>query len=817
MSIEARRKWRYSPARRAEQLASRGFLVMKTRVFLAAAWACLCVPICSTAAELPADKYQVENLDRGLIALRSTDSSVYIGWRLLGTDPADLAFNLYRATGEGAPVRLNDTPLLTTTDLVDSTADPTQVNSYTVRPVLQGVELPAGGSFVLAANAPVQPYLTVPLQQPPGASVEVPPGHVTQTFTYTANDASVGDLDGDGDYEIVLKWDPTNTRDNASAGLSGPQILDAYELDGTLLWRINLGRNIRSGAHYTQFMVYDLDGDGKAEVACKTADGTVDGQGTVIGDATKDYRSLLLPTDGIQVPATNDARYGKVLAGPELFSIFDGATGKALATTDYIATRDPIDSWGGIGGNGNNDSNGNRGDRFLAAVAYLDGHLPSVIMARGYYGRTVLAAWDWRGGQLTSRWVFDSGRSVGTGFPWAGSSPFNGQGNHNLSVADVDHDGKDEIVYGSMVVDDNGQGLFSTGLRHGDALHVGDLVPSRPGLEVYGVHESEGNTLSLGTPGMALYDAANGQIIWSFVPGLDVGRGMEADIDPRTPGDEFWSSNVAAGLVDGQGNRIAEAPTSVNHAVWWDADPLREIEDANWISKWDWNTSTLTRLLTADGAASNNGTKQNAALTGDLLGDWREEVMFRAADNLSLRIYSTTTPATNRQYTLMHDPQYRLAIAWQNVGYNQPPHPSFFIGDGMAAPPVPDVAHFDTQAPAFKKLFPNRRVLSPANNQLELVLISAQLVDLLDTAPSARIVAVSSDAPVDDDDRGRGHGHGHDKPDFKIVGPLAVLLRAETNRHDDDRTYTIDVEGSDASGNTLTQSVRVRVVRHRRH
>ena len=784
---------------------------MKTSARLAAAIACLLVSFSTFAHDAPpAPRYQVENLGRGVIALRASETSVYVGWRLLGTDPAGLAFNVYRATGAGDAVRVNDTPLTATTDLVDGGADLTQANAYSVRPVLRGVELPASAAFVLAANSPVRQYLTVPLQRPASGNVEVPEGNPTQAVTYSPNDASVADLDGDGEYEIVLKWDPSNARDNASAGLAGRQLIDAYKLDGTLLWRIDLGRNIRSGAHYTQFMVYDLDGDGRAELACKTADGTVDGVGTVIGDPAKDYRSLLVPTDGIQVPATNDARYGKVLAGPEYFTVFDGLTGKALATTNYLAGRDPIDSWGGIGGNGNNDNNGNRGDRFLAAVAYLDGHLPSVIMARGYYGRTVLAAWDYRNGQLTSRWVFDSGRSVGTGFPWTGSNPFNGQGNHNLSVADVDHDGKDEIIYGSMVVDDNGVGLFSTGLRHGDALHVGDLVPSRPGLEVYGVHESEGNTLTLGTPGMALYDAANGQIIWSFVPGRDVGRGMEADIDPRTPGDEFWGA-TEVGLLDGQGNRVGDAPSSVNHAVWWDADPLREIEDANWISKWDWNTSTLTRLLTADGAASNNGTKQNATLTGDILGDWREEVIWRAADNLSLRIYSTTIPAANRLYTLMHDPQYRESIAWQNVGYNQPPHPSFFLGDGMAAPPVPNIVHADTQAPAFRKLFPSRHTLWPANGQLVPVSIRAELVDLLDASPKARIVSVSSN---EGDSGARRH---HDRPDYRIVGPLTVLLRAERDEHGEGRVYTIGVEGRDAAGNTVRKDIEVKVPRHRHH
>jgi rhamnogalacturonan endolyase len=749
-------------------------------------------------------KYRVENLGRGVIALRASDTGVYVGWRLLGTDPADLAFNVYRTTNGGTPVKLNGQPLTATTDLVDTSADLTQANSYTVRPVLKGTELAASTPFVLPAGAPVQQYLTVPLQRPAGGNVEVPEGSPTSAFTYSPNDASVADLDGDGEYEIILKWDPSNSRDSASAGLAGPVLVDAYKLDGTLLWRINLGRNIRAGAHYTQFMVYDLDGDGRAEVAMKTADGTVDGRGTVIGDATKDYRSLTVPTDGIQVAATNDARYGKTLAGPEYFTIFDGLTGAALATTDYIPSRDPIDGWGGIGGNGNNDATGNRSDRFLAAVAYLDGHNPSVVMCRGYYGRTVLAAWDWRNGQLTSRWVFDTGPMVGGRFPWTGASPFSGMGTHNISVADVDGDGKDEIIYGSMVVDDNGTGLFTTGLRHGDALHVSDMIPSRPGLEVFGVHESEGQTIALGTPGEALYDAHTGEIIWSVLPGVDVGRGMASDIDPRYPGYEMWGS-AAAGLLNGQGERIADAPTSVNHAVWWDADPLRELQDGITIAKWDWNTSTLVPLLTATDAASNNGTKANASLTADILGDWREEVIWRAADNNSLRIYSTTIPATNRMYTLMHDHQYRLAIAWQNVGYNQPPHPSFFIGDGMAAPPVPQIVHADTQPPAFKSLKASTTILWPPLHEFLPVLIDAKLVDLLDPSPISRIASVSSNEPVD------GAGDGHTSPDWIILSPHIVLLRAERSDKGTGRVYSIQVEGKDDAGNVASQTIQVNV------
>lgn len=766
-------------------------------LFGVATCACLLVPLRAVG------QHVVENLGRGVIALRTSETTVYVGWRLLGTDPKDLAFDVYRSTASGPPIRLNSAPLVATTDFADASADLTQSNAYTVRPLWHGAELASSAAFVLPAAAPIQQYLTVPLQRPPGANVDVPPGSPTSAYTYNANDASVADLDGDGEYEIVLKWDPSNSRDNASAGLSGRQLLDAYKLDGTFLWRIDLGRNIRAGAHYTQFLVYDLDGDGRAEVACKTADGTVDGLGNVIGDATKDYRSLIVPTDGIQVPSTSDARYGKVLAGPEYVTIFDGLTGANLGTAGYIPSREPLSGWGGVGGNGNNDSNGNRGDRFLAVVAYIDGRLPSVVMARGYYGRSVLAAWDWRNGQLTSRWVFDSGIGVPP-FPYPTASPYSGQGNHNLSVADVDADGKDEIVYGSMVVDDNGEGLLSTGLRHGDAMHVSDLVPSRPGLEVFGVHESEGQTVSLGTPGMALYDARTGQVIWSVLPGVDVGRGMAADIDPRYPGYEFWGA-TSVGLVDGQGQRIANTPSSVNHAVWWDADLLREIEDSNWISKWDPATSSLVRLLTATGASSNNGTKANAALTADILGDWREEVIWRASDNASLRIYSTTIAARNRMYTLMHDPQYRLAIAWQNVAYNQPPHPSFFLGEGMDAPPTPNIVHKDTAPPAFKTLAASEATLWPPNHQMVPIKLNVELVDLLDPAPTARIVNVSSNEPVD------GVDDGNTAPDWEITGPLTLNVRAERSGSGSGRIYTITVEGRDASGNTTVRTVEVKV------
>ncbi len=611
----------------------------------------LAVVVISLFGTNAAELRQMEWLGRGLVAVNQGDGKVFVSWRLLGTDSDKIAFNLYRATAGGKPTKLNSQPITDATSFVDAQADLTKANSYFVRPMLNGREQEASKLFSLPANTPARQYLSIPLQTPPA---------------YIPNDASVGDLDGDGEYEIVLHQTGRG-RDNAQVGLTDPPILQAYKLDGTLLWTINLGRNIREGAHYTQFMVYDLDGDGRAEVACKTADGVVDGKGKVIGDAQADWVS--------KDPAT----LGKILTGPEYFTIFDGLTGAALATTDYIPLRGDLGDWGGAGGNGKNDHNGNRADRFLAAIAYLDGVRPSVVMCRGYYGRTVLAAWDWHNGKLTLRWVFDSAEPE-----WAA---YSGQGNHNLSVADVDGDGKDEIIYGSMCVDDNGKGLYSTGLRHGDALHVSDLDPARPGFEVYGIHEIEEGTKG---PGTALYDARSGKILWTSDQDKDVGRGVAADIDPRYPGAEMWGGSE--GLKNCKGERIGAAPRSVNFVVWWDGDLLRELLDRNVISKWDGQTGTLKPLLTAESCTSNNGSKATPTLSADILGDWREEVIWRTMDNKELRIYTTTIPTEHRFYTLMHDPQYRLSIAWQNVGYNQPPHTSFYLGEGMKQPPRPAIA-----------------------------------------------------------------------------------------------------------------------------
>ncbi len=590
---------------------------------------------------------RMEPLGRGVVAIPQEGGQVFVGWRLLGTDPDDIAFNVYRSTGGAAPVKLNPEPLETATNFVDRGANSKEALSYFVRPVQGGREGDASTPFRLPAGAPARPYISIPLQTLPG---------------HTPNDASVGDLDGDGEYEIILKQEMRG-RDNSQAGTTGETKLEAYTLDGRFLWRINLGKNIREGAHYTQFMVYDLDGDGKAEVVCKTADGTVDGKGTPIGDANADHRNAS----------------GFILEGPEFLTVFEGATGKALATTDYIPPRGRVADWG--------DNRGNRVDRFLAAVAYLDGSRPSVVMCRGYYTRTVLAAWNWRDGSLSHIWTFDSD----DGTP--GNRSYRGQGNHNLRVGDVDGDGKDEIVYGACVIDDNGKGLYTTGLGHGDAIHLSDIDPDRPGLEVFDIHERPRHP-----NGAEFRDARTGALIWGK-PSPDVGRGVTLDIDPRHRGYEMWASGQGLnGLWNVKGETISERkPRSCNFGVWWDGDLLRELLNANRISKWHWPDSTETDLVRAENCASNNSTKSTPCLCADILGDWREEVIWRTTDGKELRIYTTTIPTEHRLYTLMHDPIYRLSVAYQNVGYNQPTQTGFYLGDGMSPLPRPAIVTKDSR------------------------------------------------------------------------------------------------------------------------
>lgn len=611
----------------------------------------------------------VEKLNRGLIATRLDANKVYVGWRMLGTESSDVSYNLY-CNG----VKLAGSPFTTTTNYTHVT---TTNGIYTVRAIINGIEEAVSEPASVWANQ----YLDIAMQIPNGGTT--PDG---VTYTYEVNDCSVGDVDGDGQYEIFVKWDPTNSKDNSLPGYTGNVYIDCYRLDGTRLWRIDLGKNIRAGAHYTQFMVYDLDSDGKAEIACKTADGTIDGTGVVIGDANADYR------------VTSGKSLGYILSGPEFLTIFNGETGKAMATTNYLPARGTVSSWG--------DSYGNRVDRFIAAIAYLDGSKPSLIMGRGYYTRLVRVAWDWRNGTLSQRWIFDSNTS--------GNSAAAGMGNHQMTVGDVDGDGKDEIFNGSSAINDDGTLLFANTLGHGDALHMTDMDPDRPGMEIWQCLEEPAKYK---TNGLVFLDAKTGATLWGIPANTDVGRCNAADIDPRYKGYECFGSagvkDAVTGvttttnyLMDCKGNLISNKKPSQNFSIWWDGDLNRELLDYNRIDKWDYINGKTVNMLTATGYSSNNTTKATPCLSADLFGDWREEVIFRKNDNSSIRIYTTNIPTTHKLYTLMHDPQYRVAIAWQNSAYNQPPHPGYYLGVDMDEDniPAPNITIAGNSKPTVPKL-----------------------------------------------------------------------------------------------------------------
>ena len=574
-------------------------------------------------------KLSTERLNRGVVAVRTPDGKVAVSWRTLSTDPKGQPYDVYRRSvkdrlqGKNG-VKLNTQPLTTGgTFFIDEhplDGDAT----YEVRATTEAADKSRTSNLVPRISKNAVGYLPIPIQKPEGR--------------YSANDASVGDVDGDGQYEIFLKWEPWNAHDNSHDGYTDPVFIDCYRLDGTRLWRIDLGRNIRAGAHYTQFMVYDFDGDGRAEMMCRTADGTRDGQGRVIGDSVADYRNAA----------------GRILSGPEFLTVFDGLTGRALDTKPYIPQRGNVRSWG--------DNKANRSDRFLAAVGYLGGKLPSAIFCRGYYTRSVIAAWDWDGHELKSRWTFDTDAPE-----WAS---YAGQGNHNLRVADVDGDGYDEITYGSMAIDHDGRGLYNTGMGHGDAIHL-LADPKDNALYIWDCHENRRD-------GSDLRNARTGEVVFQIKSDIDVGRCMAADIDPTNPGPEMWSID-SRGVYNIKGERLYDPRLSINFGIWWDGDLLRELLDHSTVSKYDWQQQRVVELQHLDGQF-NNGTKSNPCLAADLLGDWREEVLIRNRESTELRLYVSTSPTSYRINCLMEDIPYRLSVATQNVAYNQPAETGYYIG-----------------------------------------------------------------------------------------------------------------------------------------
>ncbi len=571
----------------------------------------------------------VEYLDRGISAV-NTGSGMLVNWRYLANDDASTVFNLYR-----------DNTLIYTSKAGESTCyldkSGSASSSYRVDTLVNNKVTSSETSRLTSNNS----YFDIPMDLP-GSS-------------YSPNDCSVGDVDGDGQYELFVKWDPSNSKDNSQKGKTDKVYIDCYRLDGTKLWRIDLGVNIRAGAHYTQFFVADFDLDGKCEMTCKTADGTIDGTGKAIGDASAVYRN----GDGL------------IITGPEYYTLFDGLTGAALDTVDFEVGRGDVTKWG------KSSDKFNRVDRFWGCVAYLDGVTPHVVSGRGYYGRMTATAYKVENKKLVKQWIFDTGTSS--------SSAGYGDGNHNSMPADVDGDGRQEIITGSTCIDDNGKLLWNTNQGHGDAMHVGDLLPDNPGIEIWTCHEDK-------PYGGTLIDGDTGKKIFHVDADGDTGRCCADNVWSGNDGAEFWFGNTT---FDGSGNTLSCRRPSINFLSYWDGDLEREILDGYTDSP---ATITdmgadgkLTTILSTDGYYTCNTTKGTPCLSADIFGDWREELIVRAADGKSVRIYATTYDTDYRITTLMHDPHYRNQVAAQNVAYNQPPHLSYYLGSEKAIPSSPSV------------------------------------------------------------------------------------------------------------------------------
>ena len=651
---------------------------MKAIKFLAPVAMLIIASCCGDVEQKKGPNYQdgiyKEQLNRGVMAIHNGEGVVSVSWRYLESDPVDVAFDLYRQTADAAPVKLNSSPLTESTFYKDVDVVVAENQRYIV--VTAGESPEKGESYLLTPEKAAKPYLEIPIK-----SVE---GY--EDGFYSPNDAIVGDLDGDGEYEIVVKME-TRSYDNSRGGICEEgNLLDAYELDGTFMWRVDLGINIRQGAHYTQLMMHDFDGDDRSELAVKTAEGTKFGDGSVIpdtdGDGRTDYRNM-----------NKDQRtYGMILEGPEFLSVIDGQTGAELARAPFISRGDTYDF---------GDAEGNRVDRFLGGVGYFDGKLPSIVTCRGYYSKTVVEVWDYRNGKLSKRWTFDTTADDDKYIQ------YEKQGNHNLRIGDIDGDGKDEIVYGACAIDHDGTGIYSTGYGHGDAMHMSDLLPWREGLEVWQCHE----TSPLGQ-GSEMRDAATGELIWCYPSISDVGRANSADIDPRFPGAEAWASNTP-GTYTADGRMICGVSPSVNFSIWWDGDLSRELLDGYVdrpampqmqqrrpapgqapmppvrsnrymrISKWNGAGVDYFTLPGEAECSANNGTKSNPAISADLFGDWREELVVRTSDNKYLRVYMTDIPTEYRFHTLMSDIIYRNSVAAQNIAYNQPPEPGYYLGEDL--------------------------------------------------------------------------------------------------------------------------------------
>lgn len=584
------------------------------------------------------NKPAAKPLKRGLMAVHTSKGNL-VSWRHREADGTGVKYCLYRGTSPDGIFSLigNGDYIIDKTNYEDASGT---ANTYYKLCVYDKygnlIEEEISGKTWDSQTMTIP--LNVPIDKVNGA-------------TYAPNDASICDMDGDGEYEIILKWSPSNEKDAASSGTTSNPIIDCYKLDGTQLWRIDLGPNFFTSAHTIQFIAWDFDGDGYGEFMCKTAPGTIDGQGNYVLLGDDDPKANLL------------SGRGKQDHGSEYITVFDGTTGAELSTIPYHTAYADA-SWG--------DSNQNRSERYLAALAYLDGPdaNPSPIFARGYYNCAFVAAYDWDGVQLKERWVsrnIDSGKGL------------YGEGAHWISVGDCDGDGFQEIVYGSAALDHDGSLLYRTGLGHGDALHLGDFLTDRPGLEVFMAHEEK-------PYGFDLRDAKTGELLWHKTETGDTGRGLAAHFDSSEPSAQMiYSASKYMYNLDDHGQNgtnawtIGSSGAGVNNRIYWDGDLYDEYYDKSIIAHWNPTTKVFDRFKVNNGnytyGTLNNGSKYNPCLLADVLGDWREEIITHDGSNLIIN--ATNYPTNFRIPHLMDDPQYRVQVVNQNCCYNQPPHLSF--------------------------------------------------------------------------------------------------------------------------------------------
>lgn len=612
-----------------------------------------------------------ERLGLGVIAVRCGSGEVFLTWRYRMDDPRDISYRVYR---DGAFVGTTSSCCMK----VPYVASKSGGTKYRVVAFDgAGAEISAG-EWTVPANAPLG-YVSISLVPPPETTTRTNGNLGAQwqglPVSYIPGDCSAGDLDGDGELEIVLKWDPPYRADNSHAGETGPTWYEAIKLDGRSLWRVYMGPNIRSGEHYSPFLVWDFDGDGKSELVVKTADGTVDGKGNVIGNmVTEDPFDY--PTQGGEF----DCRLsdGKIQYGNEYLTVFSGEDGRELKSVPYIPAQGSnggywaVDYWG--------DDYFNRSERYLAAVAYLDGTNACAVMCRGYYHRTALTAWRWDGQDLRMQWAFDTTNHFSEIYKTGDWFDYMGEGFHSLRTADIDFDGKDEIIYGSMTVDHDGKGLYSTHLGHGDAMHIVQTDSARRGLQVY-------VCLEHGDAGVALWEGQDGELLWHEKAWKDTARAMCADCDPDVRGFEYWGAN-SIGIFDGDGNWVYPGRDSLGYVhnlatmVWWGADFDRY---GTGTGTWRWDCDAKREVVadTFEDTILINGSKAVPCLTADIFGDWREEVLLPSTDNKTLKLYVSTNSTPYKLHTFLQDPPYRESVAHEQNGYNQPTEPGFYFGTDL--------------------------------------------------------------------------------------------------------------------------------------